>query len=184
MLSEAAHSSAGAGVEFVGEGRKFEVKILEADNKSCTLEYKPLPPQSKKPPEEQVCKAYIPDADTRGAKVILDLKTGEMLPLISTGDEALRHLIKLGKGDLAFEDELWALRGASISLWKDGKWHLVLLQREDKELKLGGYTLPELPCRLLVTTAEGLKFEVTVLSEEKNEGIHIEYKALGGGLPR
>jgi len=155
---------------WTGDGLLFEVKVLSREESGINIEYRRLP-------EGPQHKVYIPWLFKPGGKVVLDLANGEMLPLISQEDEGYKHFIEIGKGDLAFEDVLVTLRGARISLWKEGKWQLMVPQEEDKELGLAGYQLPKLACRLLVTTGDGLKFEVTVVSEE-DEGIHIEYRQL------
>jgi ferric-dicitrate binding protein FerR (iron transport regulator) len=45
------------------------------------------------------------------------------------------------------------------------------------------YTMNKIPYRLLVTTAEGNRFEVRIISEEEHKGINLEYDKIEGTTP-
>ncbi|MCK4626796.1 MAG: tetratricopeptide repeat protein, partial [Phycisphaerae bacterium] len=126
--------------------------------------------------EPQVRKAHIPDADTKGVRIVLDLASGEMLPNFPKGS-GIEYYAKLGKGDLAFDgNNLICIRGAMASLLKSGR--VVPLTPKG----IGGtlqYEIGKPPIAFLVKTAEGRNYEVTVLSI-KGGGINIEYKLLKG----
>ena len=145
------------------EGRTYDVTVLKADEKGCEIEYKPIEPP--------VRKVFIPDADTKDIGVVLDLATGQMLN--AGRSDQFGQFKQLGKGDLAFDRVLICLRGAeSIQLRATRTSPLTLMEQRDD---IRAYEIPDIPCQLRITIAEGRKFDVTVLSAENN-GIHIEYK--------
>jgi len=118
---------------------------------------------------------YIPDADTENTNVVLDLTTGEMLPAGQEESQLVGTFDKMGKGDLAYDGVLICLRNGKVDLW-DGKVVTPLLV-EDQIQDAKAYKLKSIPSRLLVTTAEDKKFDVTVLSL-KESGINIEYRTI------
>lgn len=130
------------------------------------------------PPEEaraEVRKIHLPDADTKDTPVVLDLASGDMLnPPPSHGAAAMDHFTKLGKGDIGVDHGLFCLRGGKIEEVKEGavRPHEVDGQMGDASL----YLLPELPCELLVTTAEKRQYLVRVLEETDEGGLRIEYQ--------
>ncbi|MHC4568629.1 MAG: HEAT repeat domain-containing protein, partial [Planctomycetota bacterium] len=88
---------------------------------------------------------------------------------------------KLGKGDLVYEyarNEAWliCLRGAKMQLRTDQGIKSVTpgVERQD----FTGYFLENVPCQYQVTTAEGDKFALKVLSVEKGDNgrVQIEYR--------
>jgi beta-lactamase regulating signal transducer with metallopeptidase domain/uncharacterized protein YihD (DUF1040 family) len=122
--------------------------------------------------DSEVQRAFIPDADTKGADVVLDLTTSRMLPP-GDGKEQLTGVFKnLGKGDLAYDRMLICLRGGKAELWNGKSVTHLLVAHKIQDAT--AYKLKTIPCRLLITTAEGNNFDVTVLSKDKN-GINIKY---------
>jgi prepilin-type processing-associated H-X9-DG protein len=123
---------------------------------------------------------FLPDADTPGVGVVLDLASGELLPA-GAGKQQLTVFRELGKGDLAYDRVLICLRGGKARLLQEGRLANLEIfgQMEDST----AYKLPTTPCRLVVTTAEGNAYEVKVLSVEGDKtGVHIEYWKSAGAL--
>ena len=121
-------------------------------------------------------RAYIPDADTKDAQVILDLSSGEMLPVPqgTAGAKAmLEYFTKLGKGDLFFDRKLGVLRGGKIDELVDGE--PIPVMPADTRYNARAYDLADLPYKLRVTTGSAKRFDVTVLSVTAGGGINIEY---------
>jgi hypothetical protein len=119
---------------------------------------------------------YIPDADTKNTNVVLDLATGEMLPAGQEESQLVGIFDKMGKGDLAYDGVLICLRNGKVDLW-DGKVVTPLLVEDQIQDAKAYKQLESIPSRLLVTTAEDKKFDVTVLSL-KESGINIEYRTI------
>jgi|GEM_PF-2141054 len=160
------------------EGGVGILQILDVkENHSTRIRYKmlqgPKAHEAVAPSaaEAALVRVFIPDADTKDGKVVLDLASGEMLP----GIRDLKRYRELGRGDLAYDDDLFCLRGARAALYKDGK--VVPLLTEGQREGAIAYKLPSVPCRLRVTTAEGVVYDVHVLSEADG-GINIEYREI------
>ena len=81
----------------------------------------------------------------------------------------------MGKGDLAYDRVLICIRGAKAEVWDGKNFTPVLVAQQIKDAT--SYKLKTIPCRLLITTLEGNRFDVMVLSEEKT-GINIEYSKI------
>ena len=122
-------------------------------------------------PDARIRTAYIPDADTPDTPAVLDLATGQKFRVGSP--QHFEQFKKLGKGDLAFDRALICLRGAKASLKEDGG--LSPLEVVAKTNGTTAYELGEPPVRIVVETAEGREYEVTILSI-KNHGINVEYR--------
>ena len=116
---------------------------------------------------------FLPDVDTPDADVVLDLASGELLPLVEGGEEQIIGTFSaLGKGDLAYDRILICMRGAKAQSLKDGESVNLTALKQIEDARV--YTLEDLPYSLLITTAEGEVYGITVLSKENN-GIHISY---------
>ncbi len=108
---------------------------------------------------------FLPDVETPDVNVVLDLASGEMLPIADP-----REFARLGKGDLLYDDanggSLGFVRGAETANW-NGPPHSPTKRRT--------YKLLPLPCRLLIKTAEDKVFAVTILradrSRESDKGV-------------
>ena len=146
-------------VEFVGT---FDVD--SAKRAARELGLIPSPVKAKR--------VHLPDADTPGARVVLDLASGEMFDVVRERDVPAQFK-GLGKGDLFFDRLLGCLRGAR-ALWWDGA-RFVPLPSADRQGDATAYKLPGLPCRLLITTAEKRRFDVTILAVADDGGIDLEY---------
>jgi len=120
-------------------------------------------------------KVFLPDADSKGLDVVLDLASGELLPAGEGKQQLIGTFAELGKGDLAYDRVIICLRGAVAKLRK--KDELTKLTKVGQMEDLTAYQLPSAPCRLLVTTTEGDKYDVTVLSVT-GSGLYLEYKIL------
>ncbi|HIJ52460.1 MAG TPA: hypothetical protein HPP66_04820 [Planctomycetes bacterium] len=114
-------------------------------------------------------RVYLPDLETPRANVILDLATGEMLQAMWLKDN---KVAKIGKGDVVYEyssnrSSLLCLRGATMQLRTNAGLNSlkVDIQRE----YFAGYFLTEVPCQYQVTTAEGDKYELKVISIDKGD---------------
>ena len=131
------------------------------------------------PPKEVVRKITLPDADTPGAKVVLDLASGELLPAYPD-PEQLTMFRDLGKGDLAFDRQLICLRGAKASLIvRDLRGEhpapLKILQQIEGVATVYQLDLGHIPREYLITTAEGDDYEVEILSADSN-GMQLSYR--------
>ena len=175
------HISAGTddGLAFV---REDHFRIVEPGDEGRTekplrdiRETETAPAASKEAPQRM---AILPDANApgaKGSKVVLDLASGEMLEASKEGGP--EAFTKLGKGDLLFGVDRFigcgCLRGAKAQRW-DGKRFVEMkpkTTRGDSSL----YEIPAVPCRLLITTAEGKQFDVAFLSIDKKKGLMLTY---------
>ncbi len=135
-------------------------------------------PSVPQPPK----KVHLPDADTRGAEVVLDLASGQKLrmdPAALNPDSPGPNIdvtvfTRQGRGDLMFDRVLGCLRGAKAMRWDGNRF--VPLPVEEQVQDATVYKLPEVPCRLLVTTAERKRFDVTIVAVTKDGGIDLEYR--------
>lgn len=169
------------------EGTKYVVKVREADKDGCRLEYYPLRKtdvqvEAKNRKETLAIKknkVYLPDLETPDANVVLDFATGQMLSADKMGND--RHYFdKSGKGDLAYEyasgqSGLLCLRGARMQMrTADG---LSSLKPDVQRSNFIVYVIRKVPCQYQITTAEGNKYELKVLSVDKGDkgGAHIEH---------
>ncbi len=133
-------------------------------------------------------KIHLPDADTKDASVVLDLASGEMLKLPWESedtsaaphetDQDTRHFTKLGIGDLAFDRQLFCLRGGTIELAAEDAGQTLRMTGKKDDAK--AYQLPKLPCELLVTTPEKRQFVVKILDETPAGGLNLEYRQVEG----
>jgi len=162
---------------FTAERKQFDVTILAATKEGgIDLEYWPAADMTTV--SEPAKKVHLPDADTRGAQVVLDLASGQMLA--PDRKEGVAGFARLGKGDLFFvrgpaDWSLGCLRGAKATRWDGGQ--LTPLE-EPMRPGMSAYKLPQVPCRLLVTAAEKTRFDVTILAVSKDGGIDLEYRRL------
>ena len=133
-------------------------------------------------------KIQLPDADTKDTPVVVDLASGEMLKVPwesedtsaapQETDQDTRHFTKLGKGDLAFDHQLFCLRGGTIELAAEDAGQELNMTGKKDDTK--AYQLPKLPCELLVTTPENRQFVVKVLDETPASGLNLEYRQVKG----
>ena len=120
-------------------------------------------------------RVFLPDADTSGANVVLDLASGELLPAGEGEQQLVGTFAELGKGDLAYDRFIICLRDAVAKLRKEDE--LTELTKVEQIEDVTAYQLPSAPCRLLVTTTEGDKYDVTVLSVS-GSGLYLGHKIL------
>jgi len=159
---------------------KFVIQEVVTDSGKTDVQIEVGKPDSTEAVTKQGRKVYLPDLETRGAKVVLDLATGEMLS--AEGMEKDRqHFDKIGKGDIVYEyasgkGSLLCLRGAKMQL-RTYEGLVVSLKPNIQRKYFVGYFLEDVPCQYQVTTAEGYRYELKVLSVDKGDtgGAHIEY---------
>lgn len=120
---------------------------------------------------------FMPDADTKGVGVVLDLASGELLRA-GTGQEQLTIFRKLGKGDLAYDGVLICLRGAKAKLIVSDMRgdHLTDLKIKGQIEDMTAYELElrTIPGRFRVTTAKSESYELAILSADSN-GLTLRY---------
>lgn len=132
-------------------------------------------------------RVLLPNANTPGAECVLDLASGELLPLPQGGKDP-SVFTTLGKGDLATSERqvVCCLRGGTIEAWWDGQqWVHLPVAAEKPDFK--GYSVPSTPCRLVVVTAEKKRFEVTLLSwvtVEGRSGLNLKYRPADAEMAR
>ena len=123
---------------------------------------------TKTRPEKMVdAVVTLPDLDKRPE--FLDLASGKM---IAFQDE--KEVLAFKQGDLGFDRKLWIIRGGVASLW-DGKTIEKLEASHKADANANGYEIPG-PCRLLVTTGDGNRFDVQVTEKVADGGLKIEYR--------
>jgi prepilin-type processing-associated H-X9-DG protein len=132
-------------------------------------------------------RVFLPECDTTTYD-LLDLASGKIINS-EPGGKMLDIGDPHGKGNLYFDrmqdsDWLASVRGTSMRLRTDGG-----LSSPQPDVMSRGiaayYALREIPCQYLVTTAQGDKYELKVLSIETGDkpGVHIEYwKSAGAPL--
>ena len=109
--------------------------------------------------------------------MVLDLASGEMLklPWKTEQEGDARDFTRLGKGDLGFDSELFCLRGGEVALVEDdGSTEPLRVTGQKDDAKI--YRLPNIPCQLIVTTAEKRQFVVKVLEKTAKGGLKLEYR--------
>ncbi len=119
------------------------------------------------PPDPTPRQATLPDADTRGVGVVLDLATGHMLSLPNKPDERADFVAKMSKGDIAWDHALIALRDASVAVSAGGQWLEIKPSMEEKPMRTASYRISP-PVRLRITTGDGEVFTLDFLSEGRN----------------
>ncbi len=184
----------GQTVEAQGQARDLTVIVLAAPT-SGRLEalirqthlLDPYRPETGKtaavPSAEQEREIVLPEADRQ--QVILDLATGQLVPLPPVGPEPEKMeqaLRKLGKGDLLYDCDqgdrtLILMRGATSEQ----------AQGDTGEPSWKGYLIgPYLPAVLTVNTAEGRQYRITILAAD-DKACTLKYspvstgKGTGGG---
>jgi prepilin-type processing-associated H-X9-DG protein len=163
------------------EGDSYEVQALAATGDGINLEYRKLlhRPVPMAPVETGKRKVFLPECDTTTYD-LLDLASGRIINS-EPGGEMLDVKDPDGKGNIYFDrnskgDWLASLRGTRMQLRTDGN-----LSSPEPELLSRGiaayYALREIPCQYLVTTAQGDKYELKVLSIETGDkpGVYLEY---------
>jgi WD40 repeat protein len=124
------------------------------------------------PPAER---AFLTVAKGRGEHCVLDLASGQMLPM---SEEALRDLgvfTRIGKGDLMYDDMIHCLRGAQVKCLDEADLRASKGKRYQDVTSIAPSTIP---CRMRITTAEGKQFDVTILPPRspRDKGWHLEYR--------
>jgi len=113
----------------------------------------------------------IPDADTKGVPVILDLASGEMLvPPDGRGNEPLFYFARLGRGDVGFDRVIFILRGGKL-LSMDGK----PLAPKEVKADATAYDLMPLSGEVVVKTGDGRTFRLELLGVDSEGGLRIRY---------
>jgi hypothetical protein len=119
-------------------------------------------------------RVHLADAHTPDADIVLDLASGQTFKEVDR-NEGPSQFTRLGKGDLSFSNRLLAcLRGGTAMQWDGNRFVPLPTKKQDEDAT--GYKLPNIPCRLLITTAEKKHFDVTILSVDKEGGINLEYQ--------
>lgn len=153
----------------------FQNVSLEAGKKTAVH----VAVQSESSSDASVRAVVLPDVD-RESKM-LDLATGEILPLPQAGspDEIWRAIGMLGRGDLIYDSNaLILVRDAVSDQAHDGPTPPF----KTYDIK------PPLPVALAVTTAEGTRFEITILAADGRD-CTLKYsripadRSAGGGAP-
>lgn len=131
---------------------------------------------------------FLPDVESPGVGVVLDLASGRVLPPISNRSEGLREYANLDRGDLFYDDAnggvLGCLRGAEIKIWDDDR--LVTLATVQSPTGTTICKLPPLPCQLVIITPEKKRANVMILAAGTSKegdaglpkgvpGIHLRY---------
>lgn len=158
------------------EGDNYEVKILNIENDGINIEYKKVIQR-----EAQNAKAWEKDVFLPEDTKVLDLASGELItnPLEKSEKEILEYFKRLGKGDIWWDQVIGTIRGGKIQLLEDNKVLKLTVLRQESDCE--SYQLPYMPCSVVITTAEGLKFEALILYEKG--GIKIKYKKLLNEYP-
>ncbi len=119
----------------------------------------------------------LPEADRQ--PVVLDLATGELVPLPPAGpdpqnvQQALRNL---GKGDLLYDCDMG---DRTLILVRDATSEQA--KEDTGEPSITGYLIgPQLPEALTVTTAEGRQYEVTILAAD-DKACTLKYSPVAVG---
>jgi hypothetical protein len=146
---------------------------LEARVQTADADDQAAPPAGT----DQEKRIILPEADRQ--KVVLDLATGELVPLPPAGPEPEKleqALRKLGKGDLLYDCDsgdrtLILVRGATSEQ----------AQGDTGEPPWKGYLIgPHLPGVLTVKTAEGRQYKVTILAAD-DEACTLKYSSTSPG---
>jgi type II secretory pathway component GspD/PulD (secretin)/beta-lactamase regulating signal transducer with metallopeptidase domain len=123
---------------------------------------------------------YLPDLETPDVNVVLDLASGQMLSAKSMEKDDT-YFEKLGKGDLAYEyaqnqSGLLCLRGAKMELMMENGSSS--LKPDVERTGFVVYFIKNVPSQFRITTEEGNKYDLNVISINKGDkgGINIEYK--------
>jgi Flp pilus assembly protein TadD len=161
------------------QGKLYVVEITDYSPEKATLNVLKLEDSIKKV-NDMAVEYMLPDADDiPGANVVLDLASGELLPVLESGDDQSQIFRDLGKGDLVYDGNLHCLRGAKLRAIvedKAGK-HLVLLKdmaQMQQDTTSYGLEPQRIPGRYLITTGEGDDYEVNILSADAS-GLKLSY---------
>ncbi len=148
-----------------------------AEPREAAQEPASIQPVSSQPADPERASAQpprrvtLPDAVFDGANAVLDLASGDLLP-VASGDAGA--FAGQARGDVAYEDGLlFCVRGARASAWADGK--LAGLEPEDKTEEAWAYTIPKPPCHLYVRTATGEFYDLLVRYKNPR-GLTVEYR--------
>ncbi|NQU75519.1 MAG: hypothetical protein HQ546_04285 [Planctomycetes bacterium] len=113
----------------------------------------------------------IPDADTKGVPVVLDLASGKMLDAPAEGvNEPFFYFTDLGKGDVGFDRLIFILRGGKLAT-PDGR----VLESKEVKADASAYDLATLPAEAVVKTGDGTAFKLRVVSVTSDGGLRIRY---------
>lgn len=126
----------------------------------------------------------LPEADKR--PVVLDLATGELVPLPPVGPEPQKTqqaLRELGKGDILYGVDLG---DRTLIFLRDARSEPPA--EETGEPAVTGHLIKNLPETITVVTKEGRRYEVTILAADER-GCTLKYSRIptdrgaGGGAP-
>jgi type II secretion system protein G len=116
----------------------------------------------------------LPDVDRRDGPTVLDLASGKLVENIARNGDASAY-IQLGKGDLWQDSGYFGtVRDATAMLWDGAEFTPFQTIRP-----VGGsigYGKLTLPCRLLVTTAEQTKYDITILWMDGQGSARVDYR--------
>ncbi len=173
------------------EGRQYEIRVLSIDDKACRVTYSPMPVDAVEMraagagSAEREETIVLPEADHR--PVVLDLATGELVPLPAEGPEPRKiqqALRKLGKGDILYDVDLG---DRSLILLRGAVSEQVQEDTGESGVK-GHFVGDNLPEVLTVTTAEGGEYRIEILGAD-DEACTLSYSPIStaggdsGGAP-
>jgi hypothetical protein len=160
------------------EGGIGILQILDKKNNNLRIRYKMLQGETAEF-SVSIHKVFLPECDTT-VYDLLDLASNKIINS-EPGGKLIDLRDPAGKGNLYFDrsrgsDYLVCVRGTRMQLRSRGE----LLLSEPNFISHGRnayYPLVEIPCQYLVTTAQGDKYELKVLSVMTSEkpSIEIEY---------
>jgi len=126
--------------------------------------------------QEERTRIILPEVDRQ--PVVLNLATGELIPLPAVGPEPekiLKTLREMGKGDFLYDVDLG---DRTLIFLRDAK---SMPPGEDTgEPSVTGHLIKNLPETILVVTKEGRGYDVTILAADEN-GCTLKYSPLPAG---
>jgi len=162
------------------EKRHFDVTILAiSTEKGIDFEYRPADPTvvpDSATTETSPARRYVlAEAHEKGAPSVLDLASGETLAMSKEAFRDLGVFTRLGKGDLMYDNMVHCLRGAKVECLDDTDLDAVTGKMYQDVTSIAPSTIP---CRLRITTAEGKRFDVTILPplSPPRKGMRLEYR--------
>ena len=140
------------------------------------------------PPTVVPRKMLLVEADGAGERSVLDLATGETLPLSDKAVHDPSIFTRMGKGDLWYgNNRIVCLRGAKATnlddrdgfpdegVYRGHSDATSYMLTEVHRAKLAEGEQVDLPRRFRVTTAEKKHFDVTIISVTKDDDAVLEY---------
>jgi len=143
----------------VPSGDRYAIRVLEADNEGCSLEYRRLAPEEPVREPEGTRSVFLPNV--RKIQMMLDLASGRLVPLPEGAGQEW-------EGDLVFEGgkeegAFGFTRGVTADLPREVYYRAV-------------------PYNFVVTTGEGKQYAVSIRKADE-EGCELVYMPLPPGRP-